>query len=149
MELAKADRPRNGTDKLDRSAAIPSIFSDILGDFWAPRDSQWMPAVNITERTDEYKIDLAVPGMDKKDFRVEVDNGILTVSGEHKEESKSEGDVYTRREFHYGSFMRSFNLPDGADGEKVNASYKDGVLCIRVAKKEEAKRKPKKTINIS
>jgi HSP20 family protein len=148
MALAKASRDGNHA-LMDRQAGLPSLFNDILSDFWAPRESQWMPAVNITERTDEYKIDLAVPGMDKKDFSVEVDNGILTVSGERKEENTSEGEVLTRREFHYGSFMRSFNLPEGADGEKISASYKDGVLTIRVAKREEAKRKPKKTISIS
>lgn len=147
MSLIKADRGGNQS-LVDKQAGLPSLFNDILNDFWAPADSKWMPAVNITERNDEYKIDLAVPGMEKKDFRVEVDNGILTVSGERKEESTAEGDVYTRREFHYGSFMRSFNLPGGADGEKVSASYKDGILSITVGKREEAKRKPKKKIDI-
>lgn len=147
MALVKADRDGDRA-LMDRQAGIPSLFNDILNDFWAPRESQWMPAVNITERAEEYVIDLAVPGMEKKDFRVEVDNGLLTVSGERREENKSEGDVYTRREFHYGSFRRSFTLPDGADGEKTSASYKNGVLTITVGKREEAKRKPKKQIDI-
>lgn len=147
MSLVKADRERNGTG-VDRSA-FPSLFNTFLNDLWTPRESEWMPAVNITERADEYQIDLAVPGMNKKDFRVEVDNGIITVSGERKEEKKTEGDVHARREFHYGSFMRTFTLPDSADGEKVNASYKDGILSVVVGKREEAKRKPKKQIQIS
>ena len=149
MSLIRTNRAGDGTAALDKQGGIPSLFNDILNDFWTPRESKWMPAVNVTERADEYKIDLAVPGMDKKDFRVEVDNGVLTVSGERKDENKTEGDVFTRREFHYGSFMRTFTLPDDVDGEKVSASYKNGLLSITVAKNEEAKRKPKKMINIS
>lgn len=149
MSLIRSNRAGDGTTALDKQGGFPSLFNDLLNDFWTPRESQWMPAVNVTERADEYKIDLAVPGMDKKDFRVEVDNGVLMISGERKEEDKVEGDLYTRREFHYGSFMRTFNLPDDVDGEKVSASYRNGILSITVAKREEAKRKPKKMINIS
>jgi HSP20 family protein len=149
MALIRSNRTADGsTAVLDRQGGLPSLFNDILNDFWTPRESQWMPAVNVTERADEYTIDLAVPGMEKNDFRVEIDNGVLTISGERKEENKAEGDVYTRREFHYGSFMRTFTLPEDVNGEKVSASYKNGILSITVAKKEEAKRKPKKMIDI-
>lgn len=149
MTLVRSNRAGDGATALDRQGGLPSLFNDLLNDFWTPRESQWMPAVNVVERADEYKIDLAVPGMEKEDFRVEVDNGVLTISGERREENKAEGDVYTRREFHYGSFMRTFTLPDDVDGEKISASYENGVLSITVAKKEEAKRKPKRAINIS
>jgi HSP20 family protein len=102
-----------------------------------------MPSVNIKERAADFKIDLAVPGMDKKDFKVEVDNNILTVSGERKEEVSEENEKNTRREFHYGSFKRSFSLPETASSENISASYNNGVLTITVAKKEESKQSKK------
>lgn len=86
--------------------------------------------------------------MDKKDFNVEVDNTVLTVSGERKEEKMEENEKVSRREFHYGSFRRSFNLPDSANVEKISASYNDGVLSLTIAKREESKLKPKKQISI-
>jgi HSP20 family protein len=107
-----------------------------------------MPSANISERAEDFKIDLAVPGMDKKDFSVEVDNGVLTVSGERKEQTREENEKITRCEFHYGSFKRTFGLPESANPDKVQASYKDGVLSLIVTKKDESKLKPKKQIRI-
>ncbi|MBL7912699.1 MAG: Hsp20/alpha crystallin family protein [Bacteroidia bacterium] len=107
-----------------------------------------MPSVNIKEREQDFKIDLAVPGMDKKDFKIEVENEVLTVSGERKEEKSEENENITRREFHYGSFKRSFTLPETADAEKINANYKDGLLSLTVGKREDARLKPKKQITI-
>src|SRR3954462_13896281 len=95
---------------IDRTLGFPSFFSDTLERLWSDEDINWMPSANIKERADDFKIDLAVPGMDKKDFSVEVDNGILTVSGERKEENNEENEKHTRREFHYGSFKRTFSL---------------------------------------
>jgi HSP20 family protein len=133
---------------IDRPLSFPSFFSDTLERLWSDETLNWMPAVNIRERDDDFVIDLAVPGMNKKDFSVEVDNGVLTVSGERKEESENSGDRHTRREFHYGSFRRTFSLPESADPDKVNASYKDGILTLSVMKREESKRKPRRQINI-
>jgi HSP20 family protein len=141
----------NGTGTLpsiDRPLSFPSFFSDTLERLWSDETLNWMPAVNIRERADDYIIDLAVPGMDKKDFSVEVDNGVLTVSGERRDESEDKNDRHTRKEFHYGSFRRTFSLPDSADGEKVNASYKDGILTLTVMKREESRLKPKRQIKI-
>ena len=107
-----------------------------------------MPSANIKERSNDFKIDLAVPGMDKKDFRVEVENGLLTVSGERKEEVKEENEKLSRREFHYGSFKRSFSLPETADAENIHAQYKDGILSIAIAKRDDSKQNSKKQVVI-
>jgi HSP20 family protein len=125
-----------------------SFFSDTLERLWSDGDVNWMPAVNIRERAEDFVIDLAVPGMNKKDFHVEVDNGVLIVSGERKEENLEENEKLTRREFHYGSFKRTFSLPDSANSDKVSAAYRDGILSLTVTKREESKLKPKKQINI-
>jgi HSP20 family protein len=133
---------------IENALGFPSIFSETLDKFWSDENVNWMPSVNIRERAEDFKIDLAVPGMNKKDFRVEVDNGVVHVSGERKEDDMENNEKLTRREFHYGSFKRSFNLPDTANPEEIHASYKDGILSLTIAKKEESKLKPKRQINI-
>jgi len=133
---------------IDRTFGFPSLLSDTFERLWSDEDINWMPSANIRERAEDFKIDLAVPGMAKKDFHVEVDNGVLTVSGERKEEKVEEKENVTRREFHYGSFRRSFTLPDSANPDQVKANYNDGILSLTIAKREESKLKPKKTINI-
>jgi len=140
----------NNYSHLGRGVDFPSFFSDTLDRLWKEEKDEtvnWMPSVNIKERSEDFKIDLAVPGMDKKDFKVEVDNGILTVSGERKEE-KSENEKVTRTEFHYGTFKRTFTLPETADVEKIAANYKDGLLSLTVGKREDSRLKPKKQITI-
>jgi HSP20 family protein len=132
---------------MESALSLPSFFNDTLERLWTHEDIDWMPAVNIRERAEDFIIDLAVPGMDKKDFNVEVDNGVLTVSGERKEEVE-DNEKLTRREFHYGAFRRTFSLPASANADAINAAYKDGVLSLTVAKKDEAKLKPKKQISI-
>jgi HSP20 family protein len=91
---------------LSRSMDFPSFFNNALERFWSEDadNLSWLPSANIKERAQDYKIDLAVPGMDKKDFQIEVENKVLTVSGERKEEVQEENEKMTRREFHYGSF---------------------------------------------
>lgn len=127
---------------------FPAFFNDTLDRLWKDELVQWMPSVNIKERAEDFKIDLAVPGMDKKDFKIEVENDILIVSGERKEEKSEEHENITRREFHYGSFKRTFTLPETADSEKINANYKDGLLSLTVGKREDSRLKPKKQITI-
>lgn len=125
---------------------FPNFFNDVFDNLLKEEKVSWMPAVNIMEREKDYKIDLAVPGLDKKDFNIEVENDMLVVSGERKEEKVEEKDKVTKREFHYGSFKRSFTLPEIADVEKINASYNNGVLSVSIAKKEEAKQNAKRQI---
>ena len=106
------------------------------------------PAVNVAESNDGFTIEVAAPGYEKADFNVFVDNGTLTVSSEKKLEEKESAESYTRREFMYSTFKRSFTLPDSVEAGKVSASYENGILKINVPKREEAKAQPARTIAI-
>lgn len=108
-----------------------------------------LPKVNIQEDKDGYQLELAVPGMAKEDFKINLDQDILTISSEKKEETEKDTKTYSRREFSYQSFERKFNLPESTDSEKITASYVNGVLTIRIPKKEEAKPQPPKSIEIA
>ncbi len=96
-----------------------------------------VPAVNIKEENDKFVLEMAAPGMKKDDFQINLDNYQLTISSEKKEEKKEKDDNYTRREFLYSSFSRSFTLPKSIDVEKIKADYKNGILNIVLPKKEE------------
>ena len=110
-----------------------------------------LPAVNIRETGDAFEVEMAVPGMTKEDFRVELDNNMLTISSERKmKNEEKDGDRYTRREFSYQSFQRSFQLPkDVVDADKIEARYDNGLLHLVIPKKEEVKKRPPRTIQIS
>jgi len=110
-----------------------------------------LPAVNIKETENSYEVEMAAPGMKKDDFRIELDNNILTISSEKNEEHEEggENEKYSRKEFSYQAFQRSFSLPkEVVDEEKIEAHYKDGVLHLRIPKKEKAKQKPPRKIAI-
>jgi len=108
-----------------------------------------IPKVNIYETESEFHVEMAAPGMTKNDFKVELDNNLLTISSQRTYENSEDGKKnFQRREFSFQSFERTFNLPDSADAEKINAKYTDGILRLVIPKKEEAKRKPVKTITI-
>lgn len=135
--------------------SVPSFIDEFFGKDWmdsvfSDRPGISTPAVNVKETNDDFMIEVAAPGLDKKDFKVDVDNNMLTISSEKefKNEEKEDG-RYMRREFSYTSFNRSFSLPDAVDAEKINAKHKDGILMITIPKKDEAKRKPPKQIQIS
>jgi HSP20 family protein len=99
-----------------------------------------IPAVNITEQKDEFMVSLAAPGLKKDDFKIDVDGNLLTISSE-KEEKKEEKEArYTRKEYNYTSFERSFTIPDEVNKEKIEARYEDGILKLALPKKEEAKK---------
>ncbi|MCD6179582.1 MAG: Hsp20/alpha crystallin family protein [Bacteroidales bacterium] len=109
-----------------------------------------LPSVNVKENTDEFLVEVAAPGFDKKDFNIEIDNDVLTISSEKKDEiEEKEGEKITKREFSYQSFSRSFTLPVLVERDKINAKYEKGILRIAIPKKEEAKPKPAKRIKIS
>lgn len=99
----------------------------------------WAPLVDITEDEHGYTVSADIPAVEKEDVKVSVENGQLVVRGERKREAKVEGRKYHRTERSYGSFYRSFSLPDDADAQKVDATFKNGVLTIHLAKAEEAK----------
>jgi HSP20 family protein len=106
--------------------------------------------VNVKEDNDNFMIEVAAPGMTKEDFSINYDNGRLTVGSERKNEKKNEDENFTRREFSYQSFQRSFNVPENViSGDKISANYKDGILIITLPKREEVKPKPSREIKIS
>lgn len=109
-----------------------------------------LPAINIKETDNNFVVEVAAPGMRKEDFKVELENNLLTISSERKEEHvKNDGEKYSKREFSYQSFHRSFSLPQGMVNEdKIEAKYKDGVLHLIIPKVEEAKKKAPRTIRI-
>jgi HSP20 family protein len=138
-----------------RNGTLPNLMEDFfardLFDIRNPLQSSGVPAVNIRETKDEYAIEVAAPGMKKEDFRLKVENDVLTISSENQSEKEEKDDKgqYTRREFSYQSFQRSFTLPNTVQGDKIEATYTDGVLHIKLPKKEEAKQKPPREIKIS
>ena len=107
-----------------------------------------LPAVNIKENKDEYILELAIPGLKKSDFDIDVDNKVLSISSEIETSNEEKEESYTRREFGYSSFKRTFTLPDTVDSDKVNATYTDGILSVNLPKREEAKEKPARRIEI-
>ncbi|MCB0383302.1 MAG: Hsp20/alpha crystallin family protein [Psychroserpens sp.] len=108
-----------------------------------------LPAVNMKENADAYILELAVPGMKKSDFNIDLDNNTLSISSEIETKDEEHEQNYTRREFGYSSFKRTFRLPDTVESDQVKANYEDGILCITLPKREEAKQKPPKRIEIS
>lgn len=133
------------TKALMRSTGtLPSIFDDFFrNDFFETGllgRTLNVPAVNIVEKTDEYKISLAAPGMKKNDFKIDVEGNMLIISAELEEKKEEKKEKFTREEFNYSSFSRSFTLPDEVNKEKIEAVYVDGVLKLTLPKKEEAKK---------
>ncbi len=109
-----------------------------------------LPAVNVKETKDEYFIEVAAPGMAKDDFKISLHNNVLTVSSEKKEETNEEKQNYTRQEFSYQSFQRSFTVPENnVESNKIAAAYSEGILKITLPKREEVKPKPLREIKIS
>ena len=129
------------------SDMVNNIFDNDLGDFFGKRISD--PAANIIENSDSFQLDIAAPGLEKDDFKINLENNILTISAGFNDEKREEGKNYSRKEFYYGSFSRSFTLPKSVDLEKISADYLNGILKIMLPKKEEAKVEIKKEIRIS
>ena len=139
--------------------AIPSLFDDFFNRDWLDSSlADWrvtgatLPAVNVMETNDDFKIEVAAPGMKRSDFKVELDNNVLTISSEreNKSEEKDSNGNYTKREFSYQSFQRSFQLPaQVVDADKIEAKYEHGLLHLVIPKKEEAKQRPPRMIQIS
>ena len=130
---------------------FPSLMNEFMGPDWFGGTDKWntsVPAVNIKDNEEDFELELAVPGVKKDDFTVEVDNDVLTISSEMKSENEDVKGNYTRKEFSYSSFKRAFTLPDTVDGSKIDAKYEDGILKLTLPKKQEALPKPKRMISI-
>lgn len=130
----------NGTPSRSIDTWTNNLFESLFNDsFISDRLTSRVPAVNIAETSDAYQIELAAPGLEKGDFKINVDKDVLTISAEKKTESVDGDKKYSKREYSYTSFTRSFTLPESIDHNKIDANYKDGVLNVTVGKKEEAK----------
>lgn len=153
MTLVKWNKPGN-----ERVFGIPSLMDNIFG-----RDMEELfgfghmltngkttPSVNIKETKDSFMLEVAAPGMKKDDFNIEVEKNVLTISSEKESKNvvEEEGSHFTRREYSYSSFSRSFTLPQTTDSDRISASYVDGVLNVSIPKKEEAKEKPVQKIEV-
>ena len=167
----------NSSNQSQYPSLINSFFSkDLMDEFFTPTFNGTAPAVNIREDEDGYYIEVAAPGMQKSDFKLNLDHNRLTISAEKREENEFDSyedqnkvgekqankkakaeeqkqspkkGRYTRREFSYSSFQRTFTLPTTVDGERIGATYNDGVLEVTLPKREEAKVKPSRTIEIA
>jgi len=109
-----------------------------------------LPSVNIKDNTDAFTVEVAAPGFEKRDFKIELNRNVLTVSTEKEVQSETKDEeIFTKREFSYQSFSRSFTLPQIADGDKIGAAYDKGILTVVIPKREEAKPKPARMIEIN
>ena len=131
------------------------MFPTLMNEFFKPdwfggmeRFENTLPAVNIKENETDFELELAIPGQKKEDFNVEIDNSVMTISMEDKAEKESSEEQFTRKEFSYRSFTRSFTLPETVNEDKIEASYIDGILKFRLPKREESLPKQKRTIAI-
>jgi len=136
---------------------LPSIFDR----FWNNELMDWghsnfsstntsLPAVNVKETDDDFIIELAAPGMEKKDFKINFKNNVLTISSERENKNEEKNDNYTRKEFSYQSFQRSFTVAENAvKGDKISAKYNNGILNVTLPKREEVKPQPEREITIS
>ena len=129
---------------------ITSLFDDYVNQDWDFKvsSSAATPAVNIKELDNQFEIDLAVPGKKKSDFEIEVEEGLLSISSSMKEDQVTEKAKFTRREFSYNSFKRTFTIPDSVDPSNIEAHYSEGVLKLSLPKRKEALPQPKKLIKI-
>ena len=144
---------------IKRTELFPT-WSNFFNDFFDKDVTNWsnkhfsntnttLPAVNISEDDNGFNVEMAVPGMTKGDFKINLENNMLCISSEKKEENEKKEGQYSRKEFSYQSFSRSFALPETADDTKIEAKYENGILYLNIPKKEEAKPKPPKEIKIS
>jgi len=125
------------------------INGDLFPRFFDLENRLSIPAVNIIENKDEYRIDVAAPGLDKEDFRINLENNVLTVSSERQTRNEEKDERVMRKEFSYSSFSRSFTLPVTVNAEKIKATHRDGILQVVIPKKEEAREKPAREIKVS
>jgi HSP20 family protein len=128
------------------------VFTSLIDDLFINQDwnqiNTAVPAANIIEADDHFNIELAAPGKRKNDFTIELDEGVLTISSETETKFTEKDGSFTRKEFGYSSFKRSFNIPETVSADKISASYKEGILTVSLPKKAEALPQPKKLISI-
>lgn len=136
------------TRRTFRPFYMPNLFDDDFFSGLTNRMTQ-LPAVNIREDEKNYFLDLAIPGIDKKDLKIDINEDILTISSESKTETDENKDGYRRKEFSYSSFCRSFYIPENVTRDKIEANYKDGILSVGLPKQEVENNKITRQVTIS
>jgi HSP20 family protein len=149
METKALEKTRTFWPTMTEPNWMDRIFNWPVDEFFNPEKVMNVPAVNIAETEKEYKIAIAAPGLGKKDFKIELDAEVLTVSAEkEKEEHEEKKGKFNRREYNYTSWRRSFTLPEGTDMNKIEAKYESGELTLVIPKNEVKKNKSLKNIPI-
>lgn len=143
----------NGKSLLRSSLLRPSVLEDIIRPWNEWLDEKWpfsshLPAVNVKETNDTYEITMAAPGLEKNDFKIDVNGSLLTISAEKDEKREEKDESYSRREYSYKSFSRSFSLPEDIHKDKIDANYQNGELRLTLPKKDEAKKIPHQKISV-
>jgi HSP20 family protein len=139
---------------MKRSGLFPGMIDDffrseLFSPAWTAQMNRQIPAVNISENEEGFNVELAAPGLKKEDFKINLDGNLLSISSEQKMENETKEGNYSRREFNFSSFSRSFTLPDDlVDAEKISAKYENGLLHLEIPKKETIKKQGPRTINI-
>ena len=137
---------------ITRKSFRPFYMSRFFSDDFFPvlhNSTSSTPAVNIMEDDIKYSLELAVPGIDKKDLKIDINEDVLTISSESKHDTEENRDGYKRKEFSYSSFCRSFYIPENVNRDNIEANYKDGILTVGLPKQEEDKSRVSRQINIS
>jgi len=142
MRLVEWNKPsENGRAN---NAAYNHPFAGVLGnvfgnEVFTREHASFVPAVNISEEAAAYKVELSAPGFEKTDFKIAIEKRTLLVSGKHNETKVTEDQKFSRKEFNYGSFQRSFRLPENVNEQAIVAKYENGILSIVIPKKESEK----------
>ena len=135
--------------KYNNNNVFPSLINEFFNDDFGMNflnRSHSVPSVNSVENNDSFEIDLAVPGMKKEEFSIELNDKVLVISSESS--NNIENDKMRLNEFNFSSFQRSFRVPDSVDHDKIKANYKNGILKIKLPKRKESISKPNRVINI-
>jgi HSP20 family protein len=158
MKFERRNQRRHNRDRkldlVEHGFNLPAMFDDfVTRDFFRPSFNNTgvsTPAVNIIETNDDFRLEMVAPGMKKENFKVELQDDVLTISYEHDDNREGErrGWRYTTREYNYHSFARSFSLPETVEIEKIHAMYEDGILTLILPKKDEAKGQPVRQIKV-
>jgi HSP20 family protein len=150
METKAVDKPRSSWPTLFDSGWMEKFFNAPLDEFFNLGRVMNVPAVNVSETDKEYRLSIAAPGLDKKDFKVEAYDDMLTISAEHeKEEREEKNGRFNRREYNYTSWSRSFTLPENSNYSKIDARYENGELKLLIPKMEVKEPKKTKTISVN
>ena len=134
--------------------SLPGLVGEFFDGDFLPKVFEWenkysVPAVNVMEGKDDFRIEVAAPGLTKEDFKIQLDNHVMTISSEKEEKNEETDEKVMRKEFSYCSFSRSFTLPETVNADKIKANHKDGILQVIIPKKEETKDKPAREIKIA